>query len=153
MSTLIVDELFAGVVASTDMKIYKDMDLAFVRPWVLVQGTLVDGTFTMRVKKGSEVLKTATIDYTEINAGKQDTYAHGYIRFNTHPLMLNIPDGATEETYTFEFEMVGHTTDSTNFLGLVRRWDSDDIYEDPNDIPPNDFVSPYGIELYEFKEL
>ena len=151
MSTLLVDELFPAVIFPQPFTIQKEMDCAFIRPWIYLHGTLVDGQLECRVKDGAEVLKTVTIDYTVINAVKTETYSHGYIRINLHPLMLKIPSGSAEKTYTMEFEMINHTRDTENFLGIVRSWDDPLYDEDP--AAPNDTASGCGFELYEFKEI
>jgi len=151
MSTLIVDELYPGVVFAQDFTVTDEMDCAFIRPWVYLHNTLQDGQLECRVKDGAEVLKTVTVDYTEINAAKTDAYAHGFLRVTLHPLMLKIPSGSTEKTYTMEFEMVNHTLDTGNFLGMVRSWEDPLYPEDPAAL--NDTTRGLGFELYEFKEL
>ena len=151
MSTLVVDEMYTGIVFSQPITILDDMDCAFVRPWVYLHGTLTTGDLTCRIKDGAEVLKTVSINYADINAAKTDAYAHGFIRIATHPLMLKIPSGEVSKEYTLEFEMVGYVNDTSNFLGIVRSWEDPLYPEDP--AASNDTTKGCGFELYEFKEL
>jgi hypothetical protein len=150
MSTLIVDEMYPGVIFAQPVTITKDFDVAFIRPWVLSQGTLSAGTFTCRVKEGATVLKEGTIDYTDINSGKTEDYAHGFMRFDMHPLVLRVPSGQESAVYTVEFEMVGGVQDSINFIGICRAFE-ERVYDTPTP-PANSMISPAGFELYEFKE-
>ena len=150
MSTLILDELYPGVVFEQTIRISKDTSVAHIRPWVYRQGTLVDGVFTCRIKNGSTLLKEVTIDYTEINAATSEDYSHGFMRFDTENLPLLVPDEAEYQDYIIEFEMVGHTLSGVNFVGICRSWDNK-VYDT---ITPaaNDMIEPAGIEIYEFKE-
>ena len=148
MSTLIVDELYDGVLFSQPFKINKNTSLAHIRPWVYAQGTLVDGDFRCTVKEGSTILAMDTINFATINAGMLDTYNHGFIRFDFDSLVLRLPEGVTEKEYTIEYEMINHTTDTGNFIGIVRRYEAKtyDTYGTgviANEAP-NDMVEPSG---------
>lgn len=150
MSTLVLDELYAGVVFAQTIRISKDVGITHIRPWIYKQGTIADGELTCRVKDGVTVLKEVSIDYTEINAAIPATYAHGFIRFDLDHLSLLLPDSSDSYDYTIEFEMTNHTTDMSNFIGINRSWENK-IYDTITDAP-NDMVEPAGIEIYEFKE-
>lgn len=150
MSTLIVDELYPGVVFSQKLIITKSLGIAYIRPWIYKQGTLVDGDFVCTVKDGATIIKTATINYTDINAAITGTYAHGFIRFDMDPLSITLPDETESKEYTIEFEMINHTQDPVNFIGINRSWENK-IYE-TTVVAPNDMVEPAGIEIYEIKE-
>lgn len=151
MSTLVLDELFAGIVFPQPITIFKDMDCAFIRPWVYLHGTLADGELQCTIKDGAETLKVVTVGFAEINAAKVNQFAHGFLRIATHPLMLKVPDGQTSKDYTIEFEMINHTSDPSNFLGIIRSWESPLYTEDPASV--NNTTAGCGFELYEFKEL
>jgi len=47
MSTLILDELYAGVIFSQKLNINRNVGVRYVRPWIYKQGTLVDGELTV----------------------------------------------------------------------------------------------------------
>lgn len=154
MSTLLVDELYNGVVFTQNVKIQKDVNLAHVRPWIYKQGTLADGTFTCDIKDGATVLASSTITFGQINGQISSTYAHGYIRFDFHSLALRIPEGATEKEYTLDFYMAGHSTDPSNFIGIVRQWEDESLVVygavDLSGNPVNDCISPAGLEFFEY---
>lgn len=155
MSTLIVDELYDGVTFEQEFKIQRDTNLAHIRPWVYKHGTLQDGDFQCQVLEGATVLATATINYATINAEFTDNYAHGFIRFDFDSLALHVPEGSAEGTYKLQFSMQSHTTDTNNFLGIVRRWE-DKTYETygtgvSGGEAQNDMIEPAGLELFEYK--
>lgn len=150
MSTLVMDELFNGVIFSQDLVIKRDIGIKYIRPWIYKEGTLVDGDFTCRVKDGSTLIKEVAISYADINFNITSTYAHGFIKFDFDPLVLLLGDEVSEKTFTIEFEMVNHTTNISNFIAINRSWENK-IY-DTTVVAPNDMVEPAGIEIYEFKE-
>ena len=152
-----IDELYPGVVFSQNFKIHKGADIKHIRPWVYVQGTLVDGDLQMQVLDGATVLVTETINYVDINAAKEDTYVHGYLRFDLESLVLRVPEGATEKEYTVRFEMINHTKDTVNYLAICRQWDLKvyDLYGTGavGNQAVNDSVEPAGLEIYVLKEI
>lgn len=157
MSTLLVDELFPGVVFSQKFKITRDVNISAIRPWVYLHGTLQDGDFQCEVKQGVNTLLTTTITAAEINAAKTETYAHGFIAFCFDALSLRITEGNVEEEYTVEFSMINHTLDSGNFLGIVRRWEDKTYPTYGTGVisgeAPNDSVEPAGLEIFEYTYL
>jgi hypothetical protein len=157
MSTLIIDELYPGIVFPQPFKISKDIQVAHIRPWVILWGTLADGDLVCRVKDGTTLLQTVTLNYTDINLAKTLDYAHGFLRIDFDTLVLRVPQGSTEKEYIIEYEMINHTKDTSNFLGIVRRWE-DKTYPTYGDgvvggEAPNDSVEPSGLELFEYKEI
>lgn len=150
MSILLVDEMYPGVVFSQKIYLQKDADISHVRPWIYKQGTLTEGDFICRIKDGTTVLDTATISYTEINETNTLNFAHGFMRFDFNNTTLHVPEGVVSKEYIFEFEMINHSKDTTNFIGICRSWDNE-IYP-PVDTPANSFVTPAGIEIYTYKE-
>lgn len=157
MSTLVIDEMYPGVVFSQDFKIFNDAGVKHIRPWIYVEGTLADGDLQMEVLDGATVLKTKTINFADINSAKEDTYVHGYIRFDLGNLVLRIPEGSTEKEYIVRFEMINHTKDTGNYLAMCRQWDTK-VYDTygagvVNNEPPNDMVEPVGLEIYVLKEI
>lgn len=149
--------MFDGVVFNQVMRISRRQYIAHVRPWIYLHGTLADGQFQLEVLDGATVLGTYQIDYTLLNGVKVNDYFHGYVRFDTDGLMLNVPEGQTNKEYTFRFTMQNHTTDSGNFLGIVRTWENKigitygDV--DGNNQAVNDSVEPAGIELYVYRGI
>ena len=157
MSTLIIDEMNPGVTFSQSFKISNDVDINHIRPWIYVQGTLVDGELQMEILDGATVLKTVTIDYSLINAAKEDVYVHGFIRFDLEHLTLRIPQGSTEKEYIVRFEMINHTLDAVNYLAMCRQWDIKAYTTYGSGVSgnqaPNDMVEPLGLEFYNLKEI
>jgi len=123
MSTLIIDEMYPGVEFAQTVKIFRDTNLAHVRPWIYLEGTLADGDFQLEVLQGANVLATSTINYVDINDAKTETYAHGFIRFDFDSLSLLVSEGNTDEEYIFRFSMINHTKDTSNYLAIARNWD------------------------------
>lgn len=150
MSTLLVEELYAGKVFTQNIRISKSIRLMWVRPWIYKQGTLADGQFRLEVYDGANLLKTIEIDYTEINSNITSTYAHGYIRFDVAPLTLNINEDEVNRVYTLKFSMVNHTTDTENFIAICREW-NDHKYPLYGTEPVNDSTEPMGYELYVYR--
>lgn len=153
--TLLVDELYPGVVFEQNFRIQKSISVPAIRPWIYKQGTIADGDLTLEVWQGADLLKTAVINFADINAGITATYAHGFIRFDFDPLQLN-HDRAQEWTeYTLKLYMDNHTKDVNNFVAATRRWElkTYNTYGDGvvDNEAPNDFVEPLGVELYKWR--
>lgn len=155
MSTLIVDPLFDGITFSQKIKVSRNVSVAHIRPWVYIQGVLVDGQFQCKVLQGATELTTSIIDFSDINAAITEDYAHGFIRFDFDSLILHRAEGETDTEYTFEFSMINHTTDPVNYLGIARQWDAATgiVYGDVDGFgePVNDQVSPCGYDIYEYR--
>lgn len=151
MSTLLIDELYPGVVFNQLFRIKKNVNLAHIRPWIYVQNDLIDGVFQCQVFDGATLLRTASITYEQINEAITLSYAHGFIRFDFDSLSLRIPEGQVEKEYRLEFSMQGHTFNGTNFLAICRMWD--DAFYDTYGVIPNDAVEPAGFELFEYKTV
>lgn len=150
--TLLVDELYPGVVFEQNFRIQKSLPIAHVRPWVYKQGTLVDGVLTLEIWEGADLLKTATIDYTTINLEIPGTYAHGFIRFDFSPLQLNHKSTQEYTEYTLKLYMDNHTLNINAFIGASRRWEAktyptygDDVV---NNEAVNDSIEPLGLEFF-----
>jgi hypothetical protein len=150
MSTLLVDELFDGVEFTQVVRLHNSLSIAFVRPWIYKQGTLQDGQFQLRIYDGATLLKTVNIDYTEINAAITEPYAHGYIRFNTEPIVLSVGNDVLYYDYTLKFRMINHTTDEDNYIAICRDWEKTK-YPIFGTLPDNDIHDPAGYELYGFR--
>lgn len=155
MSTLLVDELKPGVVIEQKFKITKDISIAHIRPWVYLHGTLADGQLQLTVLQGATSLITIELDYTEINEAKIEPYAHGSLRLDFDNLILHVEEDQLETEYTLRFEMINHTFDSANFIGLVRRWEAKTYPTYGNGVSAgeaiNDAIEPFGLEIYEYK--
>ena len=149
MSTLLVDELYDGVTFDQVIYIERPTNLIHIRPWIYKHGTLVDGDFQLEVIHANGTVATVSLNYADINAAFTENYAHGYIRFDFDSLALGISQGNIKEQFTLRFTMQNHTTDTDNFIGMVRNWENQ-IY-DLSEPAPNDSVKPVGIELYELR--
>lgn len=155
MSTLLVDELYNGIIVEQPFKITEEVNLAHVRMWIYRHDDLLTGTLQMQILDGADVLATASWGYTDINAAFDETYAHGFLRFDFDALVLRLPEGGTEKEFLIKVQMVGHTTAPTNFIGLVRAYENK-IYDTygtgvVDNEAQNDFVEPFGFELFEYK--
>lgn len=155
MSTLLVDELFNNVVVEQPFKITRRTNLAYIRMWIYRNNDLLTGSLRMRIYDGATLLAEDTLTIAEINAAFTQPYAHGFLRFDFDALVLNITEGASEKEYKIQVQMVGHTTNASNFIGLVRRYEAKtyDTYGAGviNNESPSDTTEPFGIELFEYK--
>lgn len=150
-----IDELYSGTVIEQTFKITKDVSIAHVRPWVYLEGTLSDGELELTIVQDGTDLLTITVDYTEINTAKTESFAHGFLRVDFDNLILHLDETEVEQEYVLKYRMVNHTTDTNNFIGLVRQWENK-IYATYGvgvigNEAPNDSVEPFGFELYEYK--
>ena len=153
MSTLLVDELYPGVVFSQNIKITRNIMVAHIRPWIYKHGVLQDGDLKLEVYEGATLLKSSTINYADINDSFTKDFGHGYIRFDFDSLKLNIPETLSEKEYTLKFSMINHTLDESNFIGMIRQYERK-IYPTYGDIISgegvNDIIEPLGLEIYEY---
>lgn len=150
--TLLVDELYPNIVFEQNFRINKTISMPHLRPWIYKQGTLQDGDLTLEIWQGADLLKTATIVYTLINAEITGTYAHGQIRFDLDPLQLNHDRKQEWTEYQIRLYMANHTKNVNNFIGTVRRYESKfyDTYGNGviDNEAPNDMIEPLGFEIY-----
>lgn len=154
MSTLLVDELYPGVVFEQPIKITKNIMVAHIRPWIYRRNDLVDGDFQLEVFDDATLLASRTINYVDINAAFTEDYAHGYIRFDFDPLQLNVPETLSEKEYILKFSMINHTLDTNNFIAISRQYEQK-IYPTYGagvigNEAPNDMVEPGGVEIYNY---
>lgn len=153
--TLVIDELYNGIVFSQNFRIKKSISVAHIRPWIYKHDTLLTGTLTLEVWQGSDLLKTAQIPYTTINTEIPGTYAHGQIRFDLDSLQLNHDTTQEWTEYTFKLYMSGYTNNPSAFIGAIRRYELkfyDTYGEDViSNEAPNDMVEPMGFEVFEYK--
>jgi len=150
MSTLLIDELFAGVTFEQAIRITRDVSVAHIRPWIYKEGTLVDGDFQLEILQGATSLITKTINFATINTAIPQDFAHGFIRFDFDSLILRLGQGVTEQEYTLKFSMINHSTNLNNYIAISRRWETA-VYP-LFDTALNDSVKPGGLEIYEYKE-
>ncbi len=149
--TLLVDELYNGIVITQKFKTQKSFQLAHTRLWIYKHRNGQVGDLTCRIKIGSTLLKEVTIDASELNTAIDGTYFHGYVRFDFDAMWIS-HDRENEYTeYSVEYEFVG-TSDINNFYGMCRQFNNliYPAYGDLNimDQPKNSSISPYGYELY-----
>ncbi len=155
MSTLLVDEMYTGVVVNQPVKINKNISVAHIRPWIYKQGTLPTGQFKLTILQGATELKTSLIDFSDINEALPLQYFHGFIRFDFDNLILNVEENELETEYIFRFEVINYTNDSDNFIAMSRRFTAK-TYSTYGDMvvdneASNDAVEPFGLEIYEYK--
>jgi hypothetical protein len=152
--TLLVDELYNGVVFEQNFRIKKHISIAHIRPWIYKHGILASGNLTCEVFEGNMLLKQVQIPYPTINTEIPSTYAHGQIRFDMNSLQLNHNTLNDWTEYTLKIYMSGYTNAAT-FIGAVRRYELKftDTYGTGviNNEAPNDMVEPLGFELFEYK--
>jgi len=154
MSDLIIDELNPGVQFEQDFRIFRDMNIAHIRPYIYMQGTLTDGDLQLEVLDGATVLETKTVNFVLLNAITSDTFMHGFVRFDFDSLFLALDEGNTEQTYKVRLSMVNSSLDLVNFVAAVRNWDIK-IYDTYGDVvggqAVNDMIEPLGLEIYEYR--
>lgn len=156
MSTLLIEPLLNGTIFEQPIKVDRSVSIAHIRPWVYINGTLTSGVFTCKVFQGATELTSATINYTDINAAKTETYAHGYIRFDFDSLILNKDNGETKTEYILKFSMEGYVDDPSNYLGIVREWDakSSIVYGSISGSSAlNDYIEPAGYQIFEYRSF
>lgn len=151
MSTLLIDELYSGIIPTQKFRTDKSFQLAHVRPWIYKHGNGMSGDLTCRIKIGSELLKEVTIDSVTLNNTINGTYFHGYVRFDFNSLWISHNRVNEYTEYTVEYEFVG-TSDPNNFYGMCRQYNNL-LYPAYGDLnmagePKNSSISPYGYELY-----
>lgn len=153
--TLLIDELYPGVVFEQNFRIQRSISVPHIRPWIYKEGTIADGQLTLEIVRNEQVLKTATIDFATINAEITGTYAHGQIRFDFDPLQLNHDSTLEYTEYTMRLYMDNHTKDVNNFVAASRRYELKfyDTYGTGviDNEAPNDAVEPLGFELFNWR--
>lgn len=153
--TLLVDELYPGIVFEQNFRIKDTIQMAHFRPWIYKHGTLVDGDLTLEVIYDGQILTTETIGFEKINEEIPGTYAHGQIRFDFDALQLNHDRKSEWTNYTIRLYMDNHTRDTDNFMGAVRRYELKfyDTYGAGvvSNEAPNDMIEPLGFEVYEWR--
>lgn len=157
MSTLLIDELYPGVVFEQAFTIPSSVNIAHIRPWIYLEGDLQDGELQLEVLDDTTVLKTETLTAGKINTIKSETYAHGFLRFDFKSLQLNVPQQVTEKEYKIRLQMINHTKDTANYIAVCRNWDLKiyDTYGSGviNNQAQNDSVEPAGMEIYVYRSI
>jgi hypothetical protein len=151
--TLLIDELWPGVVFEQPFRIQKSMSLYHVRPWVYKHGNPPAGEMVLQLMSGEYILREARIGAAAINSAAPLPFAHGPLRFDMNSLQLN--HDRTQEFTEFKIRifMDGYTADANNFYGVIRRYERPfyDIYGvgfNPEEGLIKDTVAPLGFELY-----
>lgn len=152
--TLLVDELFNGVVFPQKFRINRSIQLAHFRPWVIKWGNPTGGDLVAQFYQNSELLKEVRVSIDDLNTDISATYFHGQIRFDTSPLQLNHDREAEFTEYEVILFVDGATQDDNNFYGAIRRYEQK-FYNTYGDgvlggEAPNDTVEPLGFELFEW---
>ena len=152
--TLLIDELFTGVVFNQPFRINKSCQSAHVRPWVYKHGNPPAGEMVLQILDSEHnILREARLGASAINLAAPLPYAHGPLRFDFPSLQLNHDRRQEFTEYTIRIFMDGYTSDSSNFYGLVRRYEQGyyPLYGDGLDEtgqPLKSTISPLGFELY-----
>lgn len=152
--TLLVDELYPGVVFEQNFRIQQSLSIAHFRPWIYKHGIQESGALTLEVWQNGILLKTATIDFSVINLEIPGTYAHGQVRFDFDPLQLNHDRESEWTEYTLKLYNDNYTFNSAAFIGSVRRYELKFYDTYGQDVvlneAPNDMVEPLGFEIFEY---
>ena len=155
MSTLVVTEMFSGVVVNQPVTISKDISVAHIRPWIYKHGALGSGQLKLSIYQGATLLKTSLVDFGDIQLDKPETYAHGFIRFDFDNLVLYVQESSLETEYIFRFEVINYTNNPNGFIGMCRRYEAKTYPTYGTGVvmgeAPNDTVEPFGLEIYEYK--
>lgn len=153
--TLLVDELYPGIVFEQNWRLQETISMPHFRVWIYKQGVIQDGELVLEVWRDGELLTEDRIDHTEINENVPATYAHGYIRFDIDPMQVNHDRKLEWTEYTVKIYMDNHTRDTQRFIGTVREYERKkyDTYgtEVIDNEAPNDFVEPLGIEIFRWR--
>lgn len=152
--TLVVDELYNGIVFTQNFRINRTIQLAHFRPWFIKWGNPPAGEMVLQILQDDILLKEVRLTALEINTNITSTYFHGQLRFDTAPMQLNHDRKAEYTEYQVKIFMDGYTTDTQNFYGLVRRYEQKFYNTYGQDVidneAPNDMVEPLGLELFEY---
>lgn len=152
MSTLVLDELYDGVIAPEIFTTDRDLDISAIRVH-LYKHDVSTTTLTLRVYQDTELLRESIVTPELMNECIPATYSHGMVRFEFDNLPLRLKEGESRTVYRWELEGTGGST--TNFIGVIRIYENK-IYETTgldvvNGEAPNDFVEPFHFELFEYK--
>lgn len=150
MSTLLIDELFEDVIFEQTIRITRSAQVGAIRLWVYKNGTLTSGNLTMQIYDGVTLLKQVEIPYTDLNAAVVLDYAHGYVRFDTDPLTLNVGETESYHEYVLKFSMTGYTNDANKYIAVCREWDGPKYVTFDGPII-NDSEDPAGLEIYAYR--
>ena len=152
MSTLVLDELYDGVIAPESFTTDRDLDVSAIRVHLYKHDTSTT-ELTLRIYQDAVLLDDSTVTAAELNTAIPETYSHGMVRFEFTNLALRLKEGESRTVYRWELEGTGGS--ETNFIGVVR------IYENKiylttgegvvNGEAPNDFVEPFHFEIFEYK--
>lgn len=151
--TLLIDELWPGVIFNQPFRIQKSCQIAHVRPWVYKHGTPSVGEMVLQVLDSEHnILREARLGASAINVAAPLPYAHGPLRFDFPALQLNHDRTQEFTEYTIRIFMDGYTADSSNFYGLIRRYEQNyyPLYGDLDSEggPLKSTIAPLGFELY-----
>ena len=144
MSTLLTNFFENGVTLSQNFRCRKGVVIHAVRLYLIKTDDLTDGTLTIEIKDGSNVLRSSTITYTELNAEGQ--YLQGMFAKELNLQLNGRQDGEEFHEYTIECTMSGFT--GADLLGWVKE------YENPKPdyygTLTSDANRPFSFELLEF---
>lgn len=150
--TLVVDELYPGIVFEQKFRIQESIQLAHFRPWFYKHGSPSDGEMVLQVSSEHNILREARISSEDINEQIPGTFAHGQLRFDVSPLKLNHNRKQEWTEFKVAIFMDGYTLDTSNFYGLVRRYEQEflPVYGEfqEDGVLFNSMIAPLGFELY-----
>lgn len=149
--TLVIDELYPGVVFTQPFRIQKTVSIGHIRPWLYKHGTPI-GSVTLEVYSGATQLASASLPIESVTDAVPGVYGHGRVRFDFDSLTLHHDSTAEYTEFTFKLSVSEHTKDPDNFLGAVRQYEAPvyDYYGDTQEdgTPVNSMISPMGFELF-----
>lgn len=150
MSTLLVDELFTSVIFEQRIRIMRSAQIGAIRLWIYKNGNLDNGDLRMQIYDGATLLKQVDISHTDINNAVVLAYAHGYIRFDTDGLSLNVGETEAHHEYILKFSMVNYTDNANKYIAVCREWDGPKYVTFDGPIE-NDSEDPAGLEIYAYR--
>jgi len=160
MSILAINTLENNVAIIQNIYLTKDQDIIGIRVKLLKVGTLTNGTITMIIKDGSNVLSIVSKSYIDFNSLGSNWYGfYSFLLDNILPISKNSED--TNLKLSFEFKITSHTNSDSNYLALVHEEFpttelhhlTDQLYYPTYGDDKNADVwnNPYGIEVYSLK--
>lgn len=146
MTTLVVEQLETTLSQEFTVTSNRRAQLYAIRPYLYMHNTPL-GTFSLELKRGSDVLTTKTFTCSDIQSdlSTANDYAHIY-----KALLLDSPVMIEKGTYTLELSASGYSFSESAYLGWIREYENQFYTVSGN--YNNSFELPFSFQLFEFRE-
>lgn len=147
MTTLVVEELQTTLEQDFILELNRRYNVKAVRPYIYMHNA-PSGTFTIKIKQGSEVLASKDFTSAEIKSdlSTSDNYAHIYKAIEFDEIIQ-----LDKNTYTIELSSSGYTYSDSSFIGWVR--DYENIYNNLDGSQTSLGTYPFGFQLFELRNM